>query len=247
MEANLKSTLDGEQEQIAALMDQTQKKVGFNLGLRSLLTKQRQENRVQYNGQIAKMSDGEQKGEAEDAANTAQEKADEKQKDLDKMEDANKDKPEAKEAQDTIDNGTPKQKGDAESVVNKSEMPPDNPKSNSKSDDKPAKGGESKAAEVSGTTTTDTKAKSKDIKKAQVKVLDDKIKNVQAGIPKIKDKKAKETAKKTVDKLKDAKGKLGEALEFGMDPELFENKIWAINAVLEITKRKIDTDLYDNL
>jgi len=241
-EQNLESTLDGSQEEIAALMDQSQKKVGFNLGLRSLLTKLRQENRVQYNNQIAKMSDGDQKGEAEDAAKNAQEKADKAGEDLEEIKDANKDKPESKKAATAIKTGDKGAQEELEGQANQTIK------------DKVGEP-ENKPAEVSGTSVGKTPeekaaeaaAAEKALKDAKLKELDDKIEDVKAGIPNIKNKEAKEVAKTTVVKLKDAKEKVKESLEFGMDPELFENEIWALNAVLEITKRKIDTDLYDNL
>ena len=69
----------------------------------------------------------------------------------------------------------------------------------------------------------------------------------QDKIDKLKDPAAWATAQTTISDIEDALKKLKESMEYERGSELFENEIWALNAVLEITKRKIDTDLYDNL
>ena len=52
---------------------------------------------------------------------------------------------------------------------------------------------------------------------------------------------------KNVEKITDALKKLKESLEFGMDPELFELEMWALEAAMVMVERKIYTDLYDAL
>jgi hypothetical protein len=218
------------------------------------MSKLRQENRAQYYGAIAKMSEGDQKEEYEEKAKNAQKGAEEAAANLDKAADSQKDSEEAQQAEEVIASGD-QEKIDA--AANQAE------KDNAESDKEAAKKVGDKQAETSGlsepTKKDEPKKKfgegnklspeeaAKEAKKVKIEKLEKDLEGAKKAMEGSDDPKKIQAINKNLEKITAALKTLKEALEYGMDPELFELEIWAIEASMIMVERKIYTDLYDAL
>jgi wobble nucleotide-excising tRNase len=84
-------------------------------------------------------------------------------------------------------------------------------------------------------------------KKLKIETLEKKLKGAKEALKDTEDANKILAINKNLSAMADALNKLKESLEFGMDPELFELELWAIEAACIMLERQIETDFYDHL
>jgi hypothetical protein len=240
LENELEATLQGKDEEIAATMEKTQKKVGFNPMLRNFLSKQRIQNRITYNKTVSKLFPDKEVQKELDAEN------------IKYKEEIAKKEQELKDAEDNF-NKDPKAKKGLATLAKMKEKAKEEGKDLSKLDivkdvdkklDTSVKKGDLKIPPVSDVTVAEPK-KEESTEDYKVRIAKDKVDQMEFSLASIKnrlsqskDDKEKEKLTQEIknieDNIKDAK----QAIAKTNESEDYD--LWSTNVILSILESKIE-------